>query len=132
MNPKNRKDLITKIKEYRMNLGYTQEELAHMIGYKSKSTIQKIEKGENDIPQSKIYAFAKALDVTPSELINDEDIEEIAEYYRNATDFLVKELSVADKLQIVLNEDEVIGDYKFSDDDLLDILKYARYVKERE
>lgn len=36
---------------------------------KSRSSIQKIEKGENDIPQSKIKAFAVALNTTPEYLM---------------------------------------------------------------
>lgn len=54
-----------KIKEKRMLLGLTQEELANKLGYKSKSTINKIELGINDIPQSKVSEFARALNTTP-------------------------------------------------------------------
>ena len=50
-------------------LGLTQEELARMMGYKSKSTINKIELGINDIPQSKIVKFADVLGTTPAELM---------------------------------------------------------------
>ncbi len=53
----------------RKQLGLTQEELAHKMGYKSKSTINKIEMGINDIPQSKISQFAKALNTTPAHLM---------------------------------------------------------------
>ena len=54
----------------------TQEDLALKMGYKSKSTINKIELGKNDIPQSKIVNFAKALDTTPSYIMGwDEEIE---------------------------------------------------------
>ena len=38
----------------------TQQELAKKLGYKSTSTIAKIESGENDIPQAKLAAFASA------------------------------------------------------------------------
>ena len=57
------------IKKRRNELGLTQEELAIRLGYKSKSTINKIESGINDITQSKIIQFAKALDTTPSYLM---------------------------------------------------------------
>lgn len=53
------------IKAARLQKGLTQEELAARMGYKSKSTINKIELGVNDIPQSKIVQFADALGVTP-------------------------------------------------------------------
>jgi transcriptional regulator with XRE-family HTH domain len=51
----------------------SQEELAKRLGYKSRSTIAKIESGENDITQSKIVAFAKALGVKPGYLMGWED-----------------------------------------------------------
>lgn len=58
----------------RKRLGWTQEELAKRMGYKSKSTINKIELGINDIPQSKIVQFADVLGTTPAHLMgwNDE------------------------------------------------------------
>lgn len=60
----------------RKRLGWTQEELANKMGYKSKSTINKIELGINDIPQSKIMKFADVLGTTPATLMGwDEDEE---------------------------------------------------------
>ena len=53
--------------------GMTQEELAFKLGYKSKSSINKIEQGLNDIPQSKIVMFAEALGVTHARLMGWED-----------------------------------------------------------
>lgn len=53
----------------RKQLGLTQEELAKRMGYKSKSTINKIELGINDIPQSKIVQFAEVLGTTPAHLM---------------------------------------------------------------
>ena len=57
------------ISRIRKDLGLTQEELARLMGYKSKSTINKIELGINDIPQSKIVQFAEVLGTTPAELM---------------------------------------------------------------
>ena len=57
-------------------LGWTQEELATKMGYKSKSTINKIELGINDIPQSKIVKFADVLGTTPAHLMGWNDEEE--------------------------------------------------------
>jgi transcriptional regulator with XRE-family HTH domain len=53
----------------RKQLGWTQEDLARRMGYKSKSTINKIEMGINDIPQSKIAKFAEVLGTTPAHLM---------------------------------------------------------------
>lgn len=57
----------------RKQLGLTQEELAKRMGYKSKSTINKIELGINDIPQSKIVQFAEVLGTTPAHLMGWKD-----------------------------------------------------------
>ena len=62
-----------RIRIKREELGITQDELAQLTGYKSRSSINKIEKGGNDLPQSKIVAFAKALNTTPSYLMGWED-----------------------------------------------------------
>lgn len=59
----------------RKELGMTQEELAKKMGYKSKSTINKIENGTNDIPQSKIVKFAEALQTTPAYLMGWEKVQ---------------------------------------------------------
>lgn len=58
-----------RIKSRREELGITQEELASRLGYKSKTTIAKIESGVNDIVQSKVVSFADALDTTISYLM---------------------------------------------------------------
>lgn len=63
----------------RKRLGWTQEELALKMGYKSKSTINKIEMGINDIPQSKIVKFAEVLGTTPAHLMGWEDSNNIEE-----------------------------------------------------
>lgn len=65
------------ISRIRKELGLTQEELARMMGYKSKSTINKIELGINDIPQSKIVQFARVLGTTPAVLMGWNDLPNI-------------------------------------------------------
>ena len=57
------------IRRKREELGLSQEELATRMGYKSKSTINKIELGINDIPQNKIAKFAEVLGTTPAVLM---------------------------------------------------------------
>lgn len=52
------------IKQARMKAQISQDELAKRLGYKSRSTIAKIESGENDLTQKKVAAFAKALNVS--------------------------------------------------------------------
>lgn len=65
-------DIYQRIKARREELGLTQEDLAKRMGYKSKSSINKIEMGKNDIPQSKVVAFAKALETTTAYLMGDD------------------------------------------------------------
>lgn len=57
-----------RVKEARERKGFTQDELAHKLGYKSRSSINKIEK-ERDIPRSMIVKLAEILDVTPAFLM---------------------------------------------------------------
>lgn len=52
------------IKRRRLELNLSQQELANRMGYRSRSTIAKIEAGENSVPSSKIPKFAGALDTT--------------------------------------------------------------------
>ena len=66
----------TIIKKRREQLGVSQEQLANILGYKSRSSINKIELNHTDLPQSKIVALAKALSVTPAYLMGWEDIEQ--------------------------------------------------------
>lgn len=61
--------LYNNIKSRRTYLGMTQSELAQKMGYADKSMIAKIEKGLVDLPQSKILAFAEALDIPAGELM---------------------------------------------------------------
>lgn len=54
------------IKRRREELGISQEELAFQAGYKSRSSINKIEVDGRGLPQSKIIAIANALKTTPA------------------------------------------------------------------
>lgn len=62
-------DLYKNIKERRLSLKMSQDTLAELAGYKDRSSIAKIEKGDVDISESKIRDFAKALKTTPQELM---------------------------------------------------------------
>lgn len=65
--------LYENIKACRKAAKLTQEELARRTGYTDRSSIARIEKGEIDLPQSKIKQFAEALGTTPSALMGWED-----------------------------------------------------------
>lgn len=57
------------IKKRRYELRMSQKELADAMGYKTRSTIAKIESGENDVSQKKLEKFASVLDTTVETLI---------------------------------------------------------------
>ena len=59
------KTIGLRIRELRSEAGMTQEELARRLGYKSKTTINKIEMGERSLTQTKIKQIADILRVSP-------------------------------------------------------------------
>ena len=69
-------EIGARIMERRQQLGLTQEELAFRMGYKTKSAINKIELGINDVSQSKVVKFAEALNTSVAYLMGWEDQKE--------------------------------------------------------
>ena len=65
--------IYERIRARRIELGLTVEDLANKMGYKDKSSISKIENGKADIPQSKVLAFARALNTTTAYLMGIDD-----------------------------------------------------------
>ena len=74
-------DVYKNIKRIRELKGISQDELARAVGFKSRSSINKIEQGVNDITQSKLVAIANALSVSPGELLGKE-AEESRDYIK--------------------------------------------------
>lgn len=64
-----------KIKTLRESKKMSQAELAALVGYKDKTAIAKVEAGKVDLPQTKISAFAKALNTSISYLFSDDEPE---------------------------------------------------------
>lgn len=92
-----------RIKYRREELKMSQDELARRLGYKSRSSINKIERDASGLPQNKIADIANALSTTPAyimgweeeikknpvemaerhfEMIMDEDLAEIFEDFK--------------------------------------------------
>ena len=67
-------DLYRNIKYFRTSLGMTQDDLARLTGYTDRSSIAKIERGDVDLPQSKIMLFASALGVDAGILMGNSGI----------------------------------------------------------
>ncbi len=80
-------DIGAIIKKRRIELNMTQDELAEKTGYKTRSSINKIEKGCNDLPRSKMELFAKALNVPQAYFLSDDSLEmtleQLCEKYDN-------------------------------------------------
>ena len=55
-----------RIRQRRENLQMSQDELAQLLGYKSRSSVAKIEKDGRGLPQNKIAEIAKHLHTTPA------------------------------------------------------------------
>ncbi len=64
-----------RIKYRREQLGMSQDELARRLGYKSRSSINKIEKDASGLPQTKIAAIANVLQTTPSYIMGWEHVQ---------------------------------------------------------
>ena len=62
-----------RIAQYRQEKGLSQEELAHLLGYKSRSTINKIEKGERDVPRKMIAQLSIVLNVSPLDILGENE-----------------------------------------------------------
>ncbi len=80
-------DIGERIKARRIELNMTQDELAEKVGYKGRSSINKIEKGFNDLPRNKIEKFASVLKVSQGFFLEDEPkdmtVEDLCEKYSN-------------------------------------------------
>lgn len=68
-----------RIKIKRKELGLSQGELAARMGLKSKSTICKIEKGEDNLTTDSVIKYAEALGCSVAYLIGRDDVEVEAE-----------------------------------------------------
>ena len=65
----NRKQLGFRLKELRKQKGYSQYQLATLMGYKDHSTLAKVETGVNDITVETLYKYAEVLGVSISEIL---------------------------------------------------------------
>ena len=87
-----------RIKQRRMELGMSQEELAHKLGYKSRSSINKIELGGQNLTQKKIKKIADALDTTPDYIMGwDEHVKFHVTYTDEYYDLLKELFDFVDK-----------------------------------
>lgn len=67
-----------RISKRRDELGYTQEELAKLLGYKDRTSISKMEKADN-MGLDRVEKVAKALKCEPSYLMGWEEVPDVTE-----------------------------------------------------
>lgn len=113
-----------RIKERRIALGMTQEELAKKMGYSTRQAISKVEKGDDNITSDRVKKFADALDVSVSYLMgwDEEQINAIEEERKDVVDYIVKQ-------DEKLNE---IFEMNLSENNMDELIKYAKYLKSLE
>lgn len=102
-------ELYKNIKRRRQQLKMTQTDLALKMGYADKSMIAKIEKGNVDLPQSKILAFANVLETTPGELMG-------WDYEADSTE-TVDKIYKLDKIKLPMLGKVACGEPIFADED---------------
>lgn len=91
-----------KIKLKRLEKKWTQEELATRMGYKTKSTITKIENGINDVSQKKVVKFAEVLGVSVAYLMGWENSHEWFKTFR--TEKNISLMEIADEFNISIED----------------------------
>ena len=64
--------MYDRIRQLRTEQGMSQEDLARKVGYKGRSMIARVESGQVDISQTKIQAFAQALNTSVDYLLDGE------------------------------------------------------------
>lgn len=66
-------DIYERIKQRRIELGMSQDQLARLVGYETRGAISRIESGTRKINNEQIVAFANALQTTPLYLMGIEE-----------------------------------------------------------
>lgn len=69
-----KKTIGEKIKEIRIQNNLTMDELAQELGYSSRSTINKIEKGINDISYEKLLLLLKKYEISMNEFLEEDSV----------------------------------------------------------
>lgn len=96
------------IRTMRKKRGLSQTQLAIKLGYKSKSSIAKIETGNGDVPRSKLPQFAEALNCSISYLTGWNELKTFDDEHREKTPYDI----LCDKISSLSPSDmENVSDY---------------------
>ena len=99
-----------RIKLRREQLHMSQEELAVKIGYKSRSSVNKIELNQYNLKQSKIKLIADALETTPSYIMGWEESDSVSSTKTpSAKDIIIAEYGqvVFDSVKLFIQLDSI-------------------------
>ena len=86
-----KKNFGERVKKRRIELGLSQDELARMMNYGHRSSIQKLESGENSIPQDKIERLAECLNTTIQNLMGWEQFDVTSSDFANYMFTMIEE-----------------------------------------
>lgn len=96
------------IRRMRKKRGLSQTQLAIKLGYKSKSSIAKIETGNGDVPRNKLPQFAEALNCSISYLTGWNELKTFDDEHREKTPYDI----LCDKISSLSPSDmENVSDY---------------------
>lgn len=96
------------IRRMRKKRGLSQTQLAIKLGYKSKSSIAKIETGNGDVPRNKLPQFAEALNCSISYLTGWNELKTFDDEHREKTPYDI----LCDKISRLSPSDmENVSDY---------------------
>lgn len=116
-----------KIRIRREEAGLSQDELARRLGYKSRSTIAKLESGVNDLTQSKLKAFAEALNTTVADLLDWDEPQEKPYYLDPETAEMAEKLRTNEGLRMLFKASEDLPPEKMQE-----AYSYVKYLKSKE
>lgn len=96
-------ELYKNIKKRREELGMSQAELARKVGYADRSAIARIERGDYDLPQTKILEIAKALKIPPGELMGLDGVTPDAYYFDPEVAEMAEEIANNEGLRVLFD-----------------------------
>lgn len=82
-----------RIRERRVALGMSQEELAQKLGYKGRSAVSELERGKNSVRNAMVEKLAAALETTPGYILGfekDDLIEELVSELQDASPDVIR------------------------------------------
>lgn len=116
-----------RIRNRRLELNLTQDELAAKTGYKSRASINKIELDAQKLTQPKIAIMAKALETTPSYLLGWEDEQEKRYHYDVETAKITQQMHDRPELKTLMNSSR-----KLSKEAVLETQKFVEFQLAKE